>query len=73
MPPYPRSQQQYLSVERTPVNGKCSECGGMDIQQYPVVAEGGWWKVTKCQGCLRSLARERIGRLGSITLLSDLL
>jgi hypothetical protein len=70
---FPRPEEPYLFVERVDVDGSCPECGGENLKRYPVVSEGGWWTVTKCQNCLFSVDRERGGRLGSITLLSDAL
>ena len=70
---FPRPEELYLSVDRIAVEGSCPECGSDDLKRYPVLSEGGWWQVTKCQDCLFSLEREPGGRLGSITLLSDAL
>jgi hypothetical protein len=56
---FPRPDQQYLAVERTPVEGTCPECGGSNLAEYPVLSEGGWWNVRKCQDCLASVHRER--------------
>jgi hypothetical protein len=68
---FPRPEEPYLFVEREPVEGACPECGSDDLKRYPVLSEGGWWTVVKCQECLASVERERAGRMGSITLLSD--
>ncbi len=70
---FARPEEPYLYVERIDVEGTCPECGSEDLKTYPVLSEGGWWQVTKCQSCLCSLEREPGGRLGSITLLSDAL
>ena len=70
---FPRPEEPYLFVEREDVDGSCPECGSEDLKRYPVLSEGGWWTVTKCQSCLFSVSRERGDRLGSITLLSDTL
>lgn len=70
---YPRPQEQHLHVERTDVDGTCPECGADDLRRYPVLSEGGWWMVTKCQNCLHSVERERWGLAGSIQLLPDVL
>ena len=61
---FPRPDQPYLSVERTAVEGTCPECGGGNLAEYPVLSEGGWWNVRKCQDCLASLQRERGPLLG---------
>ncbi|MGC4250210.1 MAG: hypothetical protein QM605_01760 [Sphingobium sp.] len=47
-----------ISVTRASVEGTCPECAGTDIRTYPVLSEGGWMKVVKCQSCLASLSRE---------------
>lgn len=71
---YKRPKEKYLYVEKRRVEAKCPKCGGIDIRKYPVLSEGGWWQVTKCQDCLFSLERKRsLNRLGQIELLSDLL
>jgi hypothetical protein len=56
---FPRPDQPHLSVERAPVEGTCPECGSGNLADYPVLSEGGWWNVRKCQDCLASLQRER--------------
>ena len=68
---FPRPSELRLSVEREDAEGTCPECGASDLKRYPVLSEGGWWMVTKCQSCLASAHREPWNRLGSITLLSD--
>jgi vanillate/4-hydroxybenzoate decarboxylase subunit D len=70
---FPRSEEPYLFVEREPVDGDCPKCGASDLKKYPVLTEGGWWNVVKCQSCLHSVSRERGPRLGSIEILSDIL
>jgi len=58
---------------REPVAGVCPECGAEDLRRYPVLSEGGWFLVVKCQACLCSLSREPWRRLGHVELLSDAL
>jgi hypothetical protein len=70
---FARPEEPYLHVEREEVDGTCPECGSDALRRYPVLSEGGWWNVVKCQNCLFSVEREPGGRLGSITLLSDAL
>lgn len=41
------------------MEGTCPECGGADLAAYPVIGEGGWWDVVKCQSCLASVTREQ--------------
>ena len=53
------------------VAGECPECGEEALQAYPVLSEGGWWDVTKCQQCLCSVKREPGPLLGGIQLLID--
>ena len=70
---YPRPNQPQLFVTKEDVQGTCPACGSQALKRYPVLSEGGWWMTTKCQHCLCSVQRERWSRLGSITLLTDLL
>lgn len=70
---YPRPTELTLSVERESVDGTCPECGSNVLQRYPVLAEGGWFDVVKCQDCLYSLERERGPLLGPISVYSSLL
>ncbi|MGH8598497.1 MAG: hypothetical protein ACREXT_17730 [Gammaproteobacteria bacterium] len=39
--------------------------------RYPVLSEGGWFMVVKCQQCLCSISREPWALLGPVRLLSD--
>jgi vanillate/4-hydroxybenzoate decarboxylase subunit D len=64
---FPRPATETLSVEREPVEGECPQCGSDRLAKYPVVSEGGWWDVVKCQECLVSVSRTRGARLGSYT------
>jgi vanillate/4-hydroxybenzoate decarboxylase subunit D len=70
---FPRSEEPYLYVSREPADGECPKCGQSDLKRYPVLSEGGWWDVVKCQQCLHSVSRARGPRLGSIEILSDTL
>lgn len=54
---YPRPSETHLHVDRVPLAGNCPECGADDLAGYPVLSEGGWWKVVKCQACLASASR----------------
>ena len=54
---FPRSDQTHLSVERTPVEGSCPNCGADALAEYRVLSEGGWWDVRKCAACLHSVSR----------------
>jgi len=67
------SVQPLLTVERESVPGRCPECGAEALRRYPVVSEGGWFVVVKCQECLASASRERGPRLGPVRLLEDML
>jgi hypothetical protein len=60
-------------TERSPVSGSCPECGAAALARYPVVSEGGWFEVVKCQECLASVARTRWSRLGWVSRLEDTL
>lgn len=71
MQSYPRPEERHVSVPREDVDGECPECGAPDLKAYPVLSEGGWWDVTKCQNCLASVERERGPLLGGIHLLIE--
>lgn len=57
--------------EREPVAGSCDECSAEELKRYPVLSEGGWYMVVKCQACLHSQSREKWTRLGYVTLITD--
>jgi hypothetical protein len=67
----PRTEAPALRVEREDVPGACPACGAEALRRYPVLSEGGWFMVTKCQECLSSVTRERWHRLGALSLLED--
>jgi hypothetical protein len=71
MQTYARPSELTVEVERRAVAGACPECGADGLQAYPVLSEGGWWDVTKCQSCLCSVERRRGPLLGGISLLTD--
>ena len=56
---------------REPVAGACAECGAEQLMSYPVLSEGGWFMVVKCQRCLHSMRREKWRRLGFVDLITD--
>ena len=64
---FPRPTTETLTVEREPVEGRCPQCGAEHLAKYPVMTEGGWWDVVKCQECLVSISRTRGPMLGSYT------
>jgi allophanate hydrolase subunit 1 len=66
---YQRPSTATVAVERTAVAGNCSACGAAQLASYPVLSEGGWFKVVKCQACLNSVSREA-DVVGPIELLS---
>ena len=68
---YPRPRDPTVAVTKERVEGSCPECGADSLAKYPVLSEGGWFQVVKCQNCLHSVSRERWSRLGDIALLSD--
>jgi hypothetical protein len=53
------------------VDGECPECGARELKRYPVLSEGGWWDVVKCQSCLCSVEREPGPLLGGISMLVE--
>lgn len=67
---FPRPQRTNLVVEREPLDGECPECGAANLARYPVLSEGGWWHVVKCQTCLASIERDAAPALGSFSPLS---
>lgn len=58
-------------VERNPVPGGCPACGATELRAYPVLSEGGWFRVVKCGECLHSVSRQRWSLLGPVRLTSD--
>lgn len=56
---------------REAVEGNCDACGDAALARYPVLSEGGWFMVVKCQSCLHSQSREKWTRLGYVTLATD--
>lgn len=68
---FPRPTEVAPVQERESVAGVCEQCGAEDLRRYPVLSEGGWFIVVKCQSCLRSLSRERWSRLGPVRLMTD--
>lgn len=59
-----------LAVERQAVQGGCPRCGAAELTAYPVLSEGGWFQVVKCQRCLHSTRREPWTLLGPVQLTS---
>jgi hypothetical protein len=55
---YPRPTEQYLRVERAPVEGTCPECGAADLRRYPAFTQRGPKIVTKCQSCFALAVEE---------------
>ena len=68
---FPRPQEATPVQQREAVDGACEECGAEALKRYPVLSEGGWFMVVKCQSCLHSQTREKWTRLGHVTLLTD--
>jgi len=68
---FPRPTEVAPVQSREPVAGACDECGAEDLLRYPVLSEGGWFVVVKCQSCLRSVSRERWTRLGTVQFMTD--
>lgn len=57
--------------KRESVEGQCDACNASALMRYPVLSEGGWYMVVKCQSCLHSRSREKWTRLGYVSLLTD--
>ncbi len=68
---FPRPAEAAPVQAREPVAGACEECGAEDLLRYPVLSEGGWFIVVKCQSCLHSMSREHWARLGAVQLMTD--
>lgn len=68
---FPRPSDPAPVQVREPVDGACAECGAEALARYPVLSEGGWYMVVKCQQCLHSASREKWTRLGHVTLVTD--
>jgi ribosomal protein L44E len=68
---FPRPVDPTPVQAREPIDGKCNECGAARLMRYPVLSEGGWYMVVKCQECLYSQSREKWTRLGHVTLITD--
>ena len=56
---------------REAVDGACPACGAAALMRYPVLSEGGWFMVVKCQDCLHSASREPWALLGHVRLQTD--
>lgn len=68
---FPRPAEPNPVQTREAVAGTCDACGAEALMRYPVLSEGGWYMVVKCQQCLHSQHREKWTRLGYVTLLTD--
>ena len=73
MQTYPRPSELRVHVEKVDVDGTCPECGSDELKKYPVLSEGGWWDVVKCQQCLNSVSREPGPLLGGMSMLADVI
>ena len=68
---FPRPEDPTPRLVREAVAGTCNECGAASLQRYPVLSEGGWYMVVKCQDCLACNERNKWTRLGFVSLLTD--
>ncbi|MEM7467201.1 MAG: hypothetical protein AAF387_09980 [Pseudomonadota bacterium] len=68
---YQRPNEPEPVQKREPIDGECHACGAEDLMRYPVLSEGGWYMVIKCQSCLYSQSREKWNRLGYVSLITD--
>ena len=68
---FTRPQDPAPRLEREAVAGTCEACGAEALARYPVLSEGGWYLVVKCQQCLHSASREKWRRLGYVSLITD--
>ncbi|MBI4692766.1 MAG: hypothetical protein HY749_01950 [Gammaproteobacteria bacterium] len=70
---FPRPAGEFPVQARETVAGTCAECGAAALARHPVLSEGGWHLVVKCQACLATREREPWRRLGHVTLMTDVL
>ncbi len=68
---FPRPTDVAPRQVREVVEGACPSCGAGALMRYPVLSEGGWFMVVKCQDCLASVSRERWALLGHVRLQTD--
>ena len=68
---FQRPSELFPVQEKEAVAGACDACGAERLARYPVLSEGGWFLVVKCQSCLHSQKREKWNRLGHIQLATD--
>ena len=68
---YTRPEDPAPVQTREAVPGRCTACGAEALARYPVLSEGGWFIVVKCQQCFASASREKWTRLGYVTLATD--
>lgn len=67
----PRPTEPRPVLVREAVDGSCPHCSDGPLMRYPVLSEGGWFMVVKCQQCLHSVSREKWNRLGYVSLITD--
>lgn len=65
-----RTDEPPIEVVRQPVDGQCPKCTASELAAYPVLSEGGWFQVVKCQRCLHTVQRDRWTLLGPVQLTS---
>jgi hypothetical protein len=71
---FPRPTEERIFEKKEKVDRVCPECRSHDVEAYPVLTDGGWWDVVKCQDCLYSLDRKRCkNQYAPCTLLWDLM
>ncbi len=68
-----RPEEAFPVQEKEPVPGSCPKCDAKSLFRYPVLSEGGWFLVVKCQKCLHCTERNHWNRLGHIVLATDTL
>jgi len=53
---YPRPTDEFIFVNREPVDATCPKCGSKNVRKYPVASYMGPKIATKCQDCLHRIA-----------------
>jgi N-methylhydantoinase B len=61
-------QREVASVDKVTVPGDCRACGACALKSYPVLSEGGWFEVVKCQDCLATVSWVAGSTLGAVRL-----
>jgi hypothetical protein len=56
---FQRPDEEFIFVERTPVEGLCPSCGAARLARYPIANSMGPRIAVKCQECLHAVSIEK--------------